>query len=276
METTECKYGCIDGLYFEPNQRRKLPCPDCSKDRAKNIRIGLGYSENYDENGVPDMVSLQEIVGFPVTDVDRYDFEKVLSRENARSVKSGLNETMSMMQEIMDKAALGVSLPDSYVVGLNSKCNLKHFVASIILSYYKSSGKTYKALSIKDYLALAKTRTDMLNYADYEEHHKIWDKIHSARCLVVFLTSGGNREEIESAKGLMQSRALKGEGTVFVTTMPSSYLRELTTGDEPQMTATGSHIVFEGGTEVDPEKIVGFNPGNDALFGKASSIVGLK
>lgn len=208
----DCPYNCnSSGLILDTNQGKLVPCPHCSKKKKELLK--MGYVESEEDVQVPvsealgiknDFLSTKFVYESVIPDGERVFFE---------------DESIKWQKEEAENLYLGLTvgtLPEqSFCFGLAVKGRIDRFAFPMLSKAYLAGLKVSRLVSCSEWYRMR------LNLSD-----EIEDFLDSD-FMIMLLDEGFTLAEIASAKGLMQSRALKGKPTVFVTTWTIEACSEL-------------------------------------------------
>lgn len=249
MNDKPCRFGCNDnGKYFDTVTRTMVACPDCVEKRRAEIKRG-----EISVNG--DLVPLHKAVGMPENQRYNFDLDQIVPKKVRERALSGMNETLEALDSVHNTILLGEMLEGSYCFGLPNGTKLLQLGYSLLVDSYKSNkGIAPMVASHQYHTFLHKDPERVSDKTVYYEELKAYEGLFTSEIVVVAITSGGNSSVINTCKGLMQSRAISGLPTIFLTTKPSKDLLEIVEGDEPFNTARG-YFVQTGRGEFDPSDI---------------------
>ena len=201
---SDCPYGCNEnGMLLDSDTGNMVPCPHCSK-RKKEL-IKQGYAEAVEDDTIKPLSQILGINSVYLSEQFVYgtvipDGEKVFLEE----------ESIDFQKEIAEELYLGLSvgnLPESSLCfGLGVKGRIERFSYPMLAKAYLGGLTIGRFISCTEF---ARMQYKMLDEVD---------EFYDCDFLMMLINDGSNLNEISSAKGLMQSRALKGKPTVFVTT----------------------------------------------------------
>jgi hypothetical protein len=200
----DCPYGCNnEGKVLDPTRGAMVPCPHCSAIKKDLLSKGLAVEE-YTE--VP--VSLSSLLGVNskyLTEVFVYDSvipesERVFLEDNSYQTQK------KEAEELYHQLVLGAKPDKSYCFGISIKGRLDRFAYPMLAKAYMSGLSVAKCVSCSDYSRLQLRMNDDLD-----------DYLNSDIAIVV-INDGCTNGDLAVVKGLMQSRALRGNPTIFLST----------------------------------------------------------
>ncbi|MGV3076322.1 hypothetical protein ACEE21_14655, partial [Clostridium baratii] len=120
-------------------------------------------------------------------------------------------------------------------IGLGNKGRIDRFAYPLLAKAYLSGLSVARFISCSEYNRLYVAMDDAIE--SYMEKDFV----------LVLIQDGASKADILSAKGLMQSRALKGKGTLFVTTWSIEACSTLLGyfGEETYFLASGSFVEYK-------------------------------
>lgn len=198
----DCPYNCSSGKVLDRVQRKLIPCPYCSK--KKKELADKGFAETVEGN----VEMLSTILGVEndyMKAVFSYD-ATVPDGERLYIEKESIERQKSIAEELYLGLTVGQKPDRSYCFGLGNKGRVDRFVYPLLAKAYLSGLTVSKFLSCTDY-------NRMLVNMSYE-----LGSLYSNDIVIMMICDGSSKADIAAAKGLMQSRALRGLATVFVTT----------------------------------------------------------
>lgn len=200
----ECPYHCNEhGMLVDVNTGKLVPCPYCSK--KKKEMLAEGYVETDTEATVP----LNELVGIKSEYLStRFVYDSVIPDGEKLFLTP---ESIEFQREAAEGLYLGLTvgqLPEySMCFGISIKGRIDRFVYPMLAKAYLSNLSIGKFMSCTEFSRLGVD----VNNQDIDEMYK-------CDFLMMLLNDGATLADFASAKGLMQSRGIKGKPTVFVTT----------------------------------------------------------
>lgn len=208
----DCPYNCnSSGMLLDTNQGKLIPCPHCSKKKKELLK--MGYVESEEDTQVPvsealgvknEYLSTKYVYESVIPDGERVFFEE---------------DSMNWQKEVSENLYLGLTvgtLPEeSMCFGLAVKGRVDRFAFPMLAKAYLAGLRVSRFISCSEWYRMR------LNLSDDIEDFLESDLV------IMLLDEGFTVAEIASAKGLMQSRALKGKPTIFVTTWTIEACSEL-------------------------------------------------
>lgn len=189
----KCKYNCSNGRIFDPNIQSWVVCPECKGKKMKEL-------DEHPEKS-------QELFGISAEDLSGVLVPEAIIPRNERGyLEDESFKTLSdTLKEIYAKLNQGNSLKESYCFGLGVKGKVNELIYPLQKVGYSSG------LSISK-LVTAIGLSQMLLSQSIDE-----DLFSSDLCIVL-INEGCSKADVSACKGLMQERASRGLGTIFVTT----------------------------------------------------------
>lgn len=199
----DCPYNCnANGMLLDTNSGKMIPCPHCSKKKKELLSKGFAETE---ENEVLPLSSLLGLENPYLSEKFLYDV--IVPEGEAVFIEQ---ESLDWQREMADDLYLSLSvgnLPESSLCfGISIKGKIDRFAYPMLAKAYLSNLTVGKFLSCSEFNRMQFNMDDEV------------DNLYSCDFLMMLINDGSNLAEISSAKGLMQTRALKGKPTVFVTT----------------------------------------------------------
>lgn len=227
----DCPYNCNNGKIFDYGLRKLIPCPHCSEKRESLAKEGLA------ENEQGDIEPLYRLLGVNNKYLEaKFVYEAVVPEAERLFIE---DESLKKQGDLLEEVYLGLSvgeLPDkSYCIGLGNKGRVDRLAYPMLAKAYLSGLSVARFISCTEY--------NRLYVAMSSEVESYLDKDF----VMVMIQDGASKADILSAKGLMQSRALKGKGTVFVTTWSIEACSTLLGyfGEETFFLASGSFVEYK-------------------------------
>lgn len=199
----DCPYNCnANGMILDSTLGKMIPCPHCSKKKKELLSKGFAETE---ENEVLPLSSLLGIENEYLT--ERFSYDVVVPEGEAVFIEP---ESLESQRDIADDLYLSLSignLPEySMCFGISIKGRIDRFAYPMLAKAYLSGLTVGKFISCSEFNRLVFKMDDEV------------DDLYSCDLLLMLINDGSNLAEISSAKGLMQTRALRGKPTIFVTT----------------------------------------------------------
>lgn len=200
----DCPYGCnVNGMVLDTGIGKLTPCPHCSK--VKKELLAQGYAE---EEVTGDKVPLNTLLNINSSYLSsRFVYESVIPDGERLFIEE---DSIKWQKEMSEELYLGLSvgqLPEtSQCYGVGVKGALDVFTYPMLAKAYSSNLSIAPCLSCMEYCRKAYNLADDLDvYLDSD-------------LVVMIINDGASLADISSAKGLMQTRGLRGKPTIFVTT----------------------------------------------------------
>ena len=204
-----CPYGCTDGRLFNISIGKWQPCPHCA-DKLKQISKG----ELLDKDGK----DIYSILNIPKEFDDKgYNFEKVINDTDVLTPESVLRVN-SKLREVYDKGVLGEAVRESVYFNLGKRYNIINYVFSFLCNCYKNGLTVSPYLDIPDIVELKSIADGINKDKTYEKTIGIsYNSIKYSDICIVMIDAGVSLSGIYALKGLLNSRAKLGRGTIVFT-----------------------------------------------------------
>ena len=232
----DCPYGCnVEGKILNPNDGKMVPCPHCSEIKRRLLEQGMAMEENTVQE-----VKLNTLLGVNskyLSEVFVYDTlipESELVFIETDSIEAQRRES----EELYNAMVLGMKPEKSYCFGISIKGRLDRFVYPMLAKAYMNGLSVAKCISCSEFSRLQLRMNEDLD-----------DYINSDITIMV-INDGCTNGDIAAAKGLMQSRALRGNPTIFVSTWTieaCSALLGSTRDDSSMFMAYPSFVCYKKG-----------------------------
>lgn len=229
----DCPYKCTDGKLLDYQTAKFVDCPHCSEKRDELAKEGLAE----DESGELD--SLPRLLGIDSKYLSsRFVYDSVIPEGERVFIE---DESIKRQSDVLTEIYLGLGvgeLPDrSYCIGLGNKGRIDKLAYPLLVKAYLSGLSVAKFISCIEYNRLYVAMNDEVE--SYLEKDLV----------MMLIPDGASKADILSAKGLMQSRALKGKPTIFVTTWIIEACSILLGyyGDETHFLASGVFVEYKVG-----------------------------
>ena len=199
----DCPYNCnANGMLLDTNTGKMIPCPHCFK--KKKELLAKGFAETEENEVLP----LSSILGLENPYLsEKFLYDVIVPEGETVFIEQ---ESLDWQREMADDLYLGLSvgnLPEtSLCFGISIKGKIDRFAYPMLAKAYLSGLSVGKFISCSEFSRLQFKMSDEV------------DDYYSVDFLMMLINDGSNLADISSAKGLMQTRALKGKPTVFVTT----------------------------------------------------------
>lgn len=231
LKFEDCPYNCNNGKILDYEVRKLVDCPHCSSKRKELAQDGLAE----DENG--DLTSLPRILGIESKYLStRFVYDSVIPEGERVFLEE---ESLKRQSDVLEEIYLGLGvgeLPDrSYCIGLGNKGRIDKLAYPLLSKAYLSGLSVAKFISCIEYNRLYVSMSDEVeSYLDKD-------------LVLMLIPDGASKADILSAKGLMQSRALKGKATIFITTWIIEACSILLGyyGDETYFLASGVFVEYK-------------------------------
>lgn len=201
MSFEECPY-CTNGMVLNEELRIMEPCPYCSDKRKKLADEGLAIDDSGRTMSLPTVLGINNkyLKANFVYDAVVPEGERIWLEE----------DSLKRQEEVLTEIYLGLAvaeLPErSYCIGIGNKGRIDRLAYPLLAKAYISGLSVAKFISCGDYNRLCVNMSDEL------------EEYYTRDFVVMLIPDGASKADIASAKGLMQTRALKGKPTIFITT----------------------------------------------------------
>lgn len=229
----ECPYHCNNGKLFDYKTNTIIPCPYCSEKRKNLANEGLVEVEN------GDLMSLPTILGINNQYLKtKFVYDSVIPEGERVFLE---DESLKRQKEICEDIYLGLTVGEvpnkSYCIGLGNKGRIDRFAYPMLAKAYLSG------LSVSKFISCAEYNRLCINMSQELESYYEKDFV------MMLIPDGASKADIASAKGLMQTRALNGKPTIFITTWQIEACSILLGyfGDETYFLATGVFVEYKVG-----------------------------
>lgn len=199
-----CPYNCNEmGNILDTNQGKMIPCPHCSEIKRKMIKEGQVEVED-EEVSLP----LARVLGIEEEFLnEKFVYETVIPEGELLFID---DESVKKQKDVAEELYLGLSvgnLPsESLCFGISIKGRAERFAYPMLAKAYMSGLSVGRFISCTEFNRISlDSKEDILEF-------------YNVDYLMMLINEGCLQADLAAAKGLMQSRALKGKPTVFVTT----------------------------------------------------------
>ena len=200
----DCPYGCNpEGKILDPNSGKMIPCPHCSEKKRRLLEQGMAVEETTDKE-----VKLNTLLGVNsryLSEVFVYD-TVIPESERVFIEDSSYESQRQEAEELYNAMVLGMKPDKSYCFGISIKGRIDRFVYPMLAKAYMNGLSVAKCISCSEFSRLQLRMNEDLD-----------DYINSDIAIMV-INDGCTNGDLACAKGLMQSRALRGNPTIFVST----------------------------------------------------------
>ena len=196
--------NCNDGYIFNFNTRKEEVCQKCRAERKEQVKISVLGADGREKREE----SLEEMLGFGKRSINKeYEFRSVLPDSERYFLTP---ESMERLEEALDEMygllVNGERVTDSYCYGLGIKGNIDRVAYPMLVKAWEEGYSVHRLVSALEY-------NRMVNREDVEVEEMLDKDI-----VMVWINDGCSSREIDAVKGLMQTRAIRGKGTIFLTT----------------------------------------------------------
>lgn len=198
----DCPYNCVNGEILDRALGTMIACPYCTEKKKKLASQGKVELET-DEIG-----SLPTILGINNQYLStKFVYDSVVPEgERLFLEEESVDRQRREAEELYLGFCVGQKADYSMCFGLGNKGKLDQFVYPMLAKSYISGMTVSKFISCMEYNRLLINMSNDLDDFLYSD------------VLFMLICDGSTKADIAAAKGLMQSRALKGKATIFVTT----------------------------------------------------------
>lgn len=199
----DCPYGCNpNGMLLDSNVGKLIPCPYCSQKKKELLKKG------YVETTTDDTVPLATVLGIENEFLSTsFVYEGIVPEgEKVFIEDESLAWQESEANDLYSSLVIGELPKESVCFGISIKGKFEQFVYPMLAKAYLAGLTVGKFVSCSEFNRLA---FDIKNPIE---------EFYNADVVFMLINDGANLADLSSAKGLMQTRALKGKPTFFVTT----------------------------------------------------------
>lgn len=199
----DCPYGCnLKGMLLDVETKQMIPCPHCSKKKKELLK--QGYVETETDERVP----LSTVLGIENEFLSTtFVYDSVIPDGERLFIEE---ESLEWQGDVATNLYLGLTtgtLPEeSMCFGVSIKGRVERFAYPMLAKAYLAGLTVGKFITCSEFSRLSLSMDNSL------------DSFYNSDFLMMLINDGSNLADISSAKGLMQTRALKGKPTVFLTT----------------------------------------------------------
>lgn len=201
LHFNDCPHNCnANGQLFDRGLKMMVNCPYCKQKRKELVKGGEVVSDK------GETTSLHKELGFSDEYLSSYyNFDDLVSSyERPLLVESSLGIVDSEINALRGILLRGDLPEKSYCFGLGRKGSVDRLAFPLLASSYEKGGHVGKFLASRVYYSLYMQDKDLQEYYDLD-------------LLVVLVNSGSSYRELMCVRGLMESRAVAGKSTIFVT-----------------------------------------------------------
>lgn len=201
LHFNDCPHNCnANGQLFDRGLKMMVLCPYCKQKRKELANGGEVVSDK------GEITSLHKELGFSDEYLSSYyNFDDLVSSyERPLLVESSLGIVDSEINALRGILLRGDLPEKSYCFGLGRKGSVDRLAFPLLASAYEKGGHVGKFLASRVYYSLYMQDKDLQEYYDLD-------------LLVVLVNSGSSYRELMCVRGLMESRAVAGKSTIFVT-----------------------------------------------------------
>lgn len=200
----DCPYACnVEGKILNPNDGKMISCPHCSAIKRRLLEQGMAVEETTEKE-----VKLNTLLGVNskyLSEVFVYD-TLIPESELVFIEDASIDAQRHEAEELYNALVLGMKPDKSYCFGISIKGRIDRFVYPMLAKAYMNGLSVAKCISCSEFSRLQLRMNEDLD-----------DYINSDIAVMV-INDGCTNGDIAAAKGLMQSRALRGNPTIFIST----------------------------------------------------------
>lgn len=199
----DCPYNCnAKGMVLDTTIKKLVPCPHCSK--LKKELLKQGYVETEQDERVP----LATVLGINNEFLSsKFVYEGIVPDGELLFIEEESVEWQSEIAENMYlDLSIGILPTESLCFGISIKGKIEQFAYPMLAKAYLGGLTIGKFITCSEF-----------NRLSFNIENSMED-FYNSDFLLMLINDGANLADISSAKGLMQTRALKGKPTVFLTT----------------------------------------------------------
>lgn len=199
----DCPYGCnIKGMLLDVDTKQMIPCPYCSKKKKELLK--LGYVETETDERVP----LSTVLGIENDYLSTtFVYDSVIPDGERLFIEE---ESLSWQGDVATNLYLGLTtgtLPEeSMCFGVSIKGRVERFAYPMLAKAYLAGLTVGKFITCSEFSRLNLGSENLIK------------EFFTPDFLMMMINDGCTVQDIAAAKGLMQTRALKGKPTIFVST----------------------------------------------------------
>lgn len=199
----DCPYHCNDrGLILDTELGKMVDCPHCSK--RKRELLAKGYVESEDDS----KISLSTALGINNQYLSqKFVYDSIVPDGELLFIEDESVEWQRSESEELYYALSTGQLPEiSYCFGISIKGRIDRFAYPLLAKSYLNNLSVAPFISCTEYCRkIYKISEDLDLYLECD-------------VLLMLINEGASLADINAAKGLMQTRALKNRPTIFVST----------------------------------------------------------
>lgn len=206
----DCPYYCDRGKHFNFDTKKFEDCPNCAPIVQRLTYHNDVITTLEDGRGVKLEVRLSDLLNIDHKHFDRYrkfEFDRIFPSPGLinTDIKNRIQE---IMEAVYDGIVLGKPLECSYCFGLGANGNLEALVYPFLIQAFRAGLRVSRFTSASMFYDF-----DVSNRGG-----KKFEQFVEADVCIVLITPGLSPEGVGRLKALMQERANKKKGTLFVTT----------------------------------------------------------
>lgn len=231
MKFEDCPYHCNEGKVLDANLRKLVPCPHCHEKKKELAEEGLALDD------IGNVDSLPRILGIDNKYLKtKFVYDSVIPEGERLFLE---DESIKKQGDMLEEIYLGLSVGElpsrSYCIGLGNKGRIDRLAYPMLSKAYLSGLSVAKFISCSDYNRLCVAMSSEL------------EQYYNRDFVMMLIPDGASKADIACAKGLMQTRALKGKSTVFITTWSIEACSILLGyyGDDTHFMATGVFVEYK-------------------------------
>ena len=199
----DCPYNCnVNGMILDPEAGKLVQCPHCTKKKRELLK--QGYVETEEDEQLP----LSTVLGIKNEYLStKFVYDSIIPDGERLFIE---DESLEWQREVAENLYLNLTVgtmpEESMCFGISIKGKVERFAYPMLAKAYLAGLSIGKFVSCSEFNRLSFNIENSM------------DDFYNSDFLIMLINDGSNLSDISSAKGLMQTRALKGKATIFVTT----------------------------------------------------------
>lgn len=197
----DCPYGCnSSGKILDVNLKEMILCPHCSARKKELLKRG------YVETESDQQVSIASVLGIESAFLStKFVYDSVIPEGELLFIdEESVEWQKEVAEDLYNKLVVGEVPDSSYCFGLGIKCDIDKFAYPMLAKAYLNGISISKFVSCSEYSRYILRQDSIL------------DNMFTSDFLMMLISEGCTQADLSAAKGLMQTRALKGKPTVFL------------------------------------------------------------
>lgn len=199
-----CPYSCNDkGKILDVQTGHMIDCPYCSKKKKELLAEGVAVEEETD-NKVP----LHTLLGINSKYLTQNFVFNTLIPEGEKMFleEDSINYLEEETTDLYHLLTIGELPTKSYCFGISIKGQVDRLAYPLLATAYLRGLSVCRFITCSEFLRVQLKADESIK--DFYE----------ADVVIMLIGEGSTKGEISCAKGLMQTRALKGKATIFIST----------------------------------------------------------